>query len=67
MAVKKIDYHELQTELDEIMAKLQREDIDVDEALKAYERGLNIVKELEQYLAGAENRVREIKAKFGKE
>lgn len=64
MASKKINYQKLQAELDEIMRQLQREDISVDEALKAYERGLAIVKELEQYLGQAENRVREIKAKF---
>jgi len=64
MASKKINYQRLRTELDEIMGQLQREDIDVDEALKHYERGLIIVKELEQYLGQAENRVRELKTKF---
>lgn len=67
MASKQINYQKLQVELDEIMHKLQREDIDVDEALKYYERGLTIVKQLEEYLSGAENRVREIKAKFTNE
>lgn len=67
MASKQINYQKLQAELDEIMHKLQREDIDVDEALKYYERGLTIVKQLEEYLSGAENRVREIKAKFTSE
>jgi len=64
MTAKQINYQKLQTELDEIMGRLQSEDIDVDEALKHYERGLVIVKELEEYLAGAENRVRELKTKF---
>lgn len=63
-ASKPIDYQKLQAELDGIMHDLQREDIDVDEALKRYERGLGIIKELEKHLAKAENRVREIKAKY---
>ncbi|HUY85426.1 MAG TPA: exodeoxyribonuclease VII small subunit [Candidatus Dormibacteraeota bacterium] len=67
MAAKQINYQKLQAELDQIMHELQREDIDVDEALKAYERGLSIIKDLEQYLGQAENRVREIKAKFAGE
>lgn len=64
MASKQINYQKLQAELDEIMRQLQSGDIDVDEALKHYERGLAIVKLLEEYLEQAENRVREIKAKF---
>lgn len=67
MANKQINYQQLQAELNEIMSRLQREDTDVEEALKDYERGLAIVKELEQYLANAENRVREIKAKYSSE
>lgn len=67
MASKQINYQKLQAELDGIMQELQREDIDIDEALKHYERGLIIIKDLEQYLEGAENRVREIKAKFADE
>jgi len=64
MATKKINYQKLQAELNEIMNQLQREDTDVDEALKLYERGLSIVKELERYLGQAENRVRELKTRF---
>lgn len=67
MASKQINYQKLQAELDGIMHELQREDIGVDEALKHYERGLTIIKNLEQYLGQAENRVREIKAKYTNE
>ena len=58
------DYQALKSELDVIMNELQRSDIDVDDALKNYKRGLEIVKQLEQYLEGAENSVVELKAKF---
>lgn len=64
MTSKKIDYQKLQSELNDIMRQLQSEDINVDEAIKRYERGLAIVKQLEAYLSQAENRVREIKTKF---
>ena len=37
-------------------------DLDVDEAVKFYERGMEISKELEAYLKDAENKVTKIKA-----
>lgn len=57
-----INYQELSAELDEVVAKLQSEDIDVDAALTLYERGLAITKQLETYLKTAENKVVKIKA-----
>ena len=57
-------YEELRAELDAIMAELVREDLDVDTALKHYQRGLELVNQLEQYLKTAENKVVEFKAKF---
>lgn len=59
-----IDYTTLKTELDSVMLELQREDLDVDAALRHYERGLELVRQLEQYLKTAENRVVQLKAKF---
>lgn len=64
---KKIDYQTLSAELDAIMAELQKDNLDVDEALKHYERGLELVKELESYLQNAENKITELKATFTKE
>ena len=57
-------YETLKTELDSLMLELQREDLDVDSALKHYQRGLELVQQLEDYLQTAENQVRELKAKF---
>jgi exodeoxyribonuclease VII small subunit len=65
MAKKAIDYQALKNELDDIMQSLQQEDLDVDQALEHYERGLKLVKTLEDYLKTAENRVTELKARFG--
>ena len=58
---KEIDYKTLSAELDEILIKLQSTDLDVDEAVKAYERGMAIAKELEAYLKQAENKIKKIR------
>ncbi len=64
MTTKKLDYAALSSELDTVMAELQRDDLGVDEALKHYERGLELVKLLGEYLETAENKITELKATF---
>jgi exodeoxyribonuclease VII small subunit len=54
----------LQTELDEILSKMQHDELDIDEAVKSYERGMEIIKQLESYLSKAENTVTKLQAKF---
>lgn len=54
------DYKKLSTELDEILTKLSSNDLDVDEALKLYERGTTIAKQLEKHLKTAENKIKKI-------
>lgn len=60
----RLSYQVLAGELDDILVELQQADLDVDEAVKKYERGLTLIKELETYLGEAENRVSKLKAKF---
>lgn len=60
------NYQALKTELESVLAKLQTEDVDVDEALSLYERGLELVQQLDTYLKTAENTVKELKARFNK-
>jgi exodeoxyribonuclease VII small subunit len=60
------NYQALKTELEGVMDKLQAEDLDVDEALILYQRGLELVKQLDSYLKTAENTVHELKARFDK-
>ncbi len=55
-------YQELKTELDDIMAELSREDLDIDKALEYYKRGITLVKQLETYLKTAENKIQELQA-----
>lgn len=64
--MKEFDYQKLSEELDGILEHLQTADLDIDEAVKQYERGMQIVKELEAYLKAAENKVTKIKASFEK-
>lgn len=61
---KVINYRELSSELDDILNKLQSGELDIDEAVKLYERGMVITKELEDYLKDAENKATKIKASF---
>lgn len=61
MTTKK-DYQSLSAELDEILVMLQSADIDIDEAIKAYERGIVVANELENYIKNAENKITKIKA-----
>lgn len=62
MAEKITDYEALSTELDEILNKLQSAELNVDEAVGLYERGMKIAKELESYLQEADNKVAKVKA-----
>ena len=59
-----IDYETLRVELEDVLRALQREDLDVDEALEYYQRGLELIKQLEGYLKDAENTVVKLQAKF---
>ena len=64
MPESKPNYQQLREELDEVMAELQREDLDVDKALEYYKRGLELIQKLEKHLDGAENKIQDIKTKF---
>lgn len=52
-----INFTEATTELDTIIAKLQTGDVEVDEAITLHARGSTLIKELEAYLATAENTI----------
>jgi exodeoxyribonuclease VII small subunit len=57
MAKDTVDYASMNAELEEIIAQLQQDSLDIDAAIKAYERGLKLVTQLETYLQAAENKV----------
>lgn len=56
------NYQTLNDELQLTISDMQREDMDIDKAIQLYDRGLQIIKELETYLLTAENKINELKA-----
>jgi exodeoxyribonuclease VII small subunit len=64
MATKKTDYQTLNKELEAVLQKLQGGELTIDEALPAYERGVELVALLEKQLTTAQNRVTELQAKL---
>ena len=56
-----LDYPALSAELDSVLSRLQMPDIAVDDAVKLYERGLEIVTQLEQHVRAAENSIEQLK------
>lgn len=54
------NYHALNAALDEVLAALQQTDIGVDEAVKLYEKGLQLVTQLETHLSQAENTIEKL-------
>lgn len=56
------NYQQLSIELATVMAELEQGDLEIDDAVRCYERGLELVKLLENHLTKAENRVTKLKA-----
>lgn len=57
------DYASANAELERIIGNLQQDDLDIDLAMRDYERGLELIAQLEKYLKTAENKVTKLKAK----
>ncbi len=62
---KKSDFGEAYKELEEIVAWFEREDVDLDEGLAKFERGLALAARCRAKLREVENKVKEIQSKFG--
>ncbi len=59
----KLNYQSLRDELDEVLDKIQSDSVDVDEAIKLYEKGIELAKKLEDYLNTAQNKITKISKK----
>jgi exodeoxyribonuclease VII small subunit len=59
----KQSYRELEEQLEAVLAQLQSDTIDVDEALKLHEQGSKLLAALESRLAEAEHHVEALKTK----
>ena len=58
-------FGEAYKELEGIIAWFENEDVDLEEGLKKFERGLALAKQCKDRLKEVENKVVHIKAKFG--
>jgi exodeoxyribonuclease VII small subunit len=58
-----LSYKDLNDELDTIISELQSNDLDIDKVLTEYERGIDVISKLENYLNQAENKVNKLSAK----
>lgn len=64
MSTTDANYRSLQAELTQILAQLDNPDLDIDQAIKHYERGMVIVWQLDKYLTTAQNKINKVKASF---
>lgn len=64
MAQEKFNFTKAYQEIEEINEWFQGEDIDLDEALRKYERGIELVKKCQERLKEAENQFAQIKKKY---
>ncbi|HPQ22962.1 MAG TPA: exodeoxyribonuclease VII small subunit, partial [Candidatus Paceibacterota bacterium] len=60
MIEEKINFTKAYQEIEEINEWFQNEDIDLEEALKKYERGMELIKKCKERLNEAENKFEEI-------
>lgn len=56
------DHQTLSAELQRVLGELQRPDVQVDEAVKLYEQGLQLAAKLEAHLKQAENKIQKLQA-----
>jgi len=64
MVEEKFNFTKAYQEIEEINEWFQEEEIDLDEALKKYERGMELVNKCKERLKEAENKFEEIKKKY---
>lgn len=57
-------YSQMQAELDEILAWFDRENADINEALKRYERAMKLIADMEAYLQLSGNKLKKINSQF---
>lgn len=62
--VKQSNFADSFAELEKITEEFENEEIDLDQGLKKFERGLELASELKKKLNEAENKVETIRKKF---
>jgi len=64
MTEKKFNFSEAYKEIEEIGTWFQKESIDLDEAIKKYERGLFLISKCKDRLKETENKLKEIQTQY---
>ena len=66
MAAKKQSYEENITQIDEILEKLESEELSLDDSISEYEKAIKVIKESEKLLEAGEGKVMKVLEKNGK-
>ena len=66
MAIKKQSYEENITQIDEILEKLESEELSLDDSISEYEKAIKLIKESEKLLEAGEGKVMKVLEKNGK-
>ena len=66
MAVKKQSYEENISQIDEILEKLESEELSLDDSISEYEKAIKLIKESEKLLEAGEGKVMKVLEKNGK-
>lgn len=66
MAAKKQSYEENITQIDEILEKLESEELSLDNSISEYEKAIKLIKESEKLLEAGEGKVMKVLEKNGK-
>lgn len=66
MAAKKQSYEENITQIDEILEKLESEELSLDDSISEYEKAIKLIKESEKLLEAGEGKAMKVLEKNGK-
>ena len=66
MAVRKQSYEENITQIDEILEKLESEELSLDDSISEYEKAIKLIKDSEKLLEAGEGKVMKVLEKNGK-
>ncbi|WP_374123275.1 exodeoxyribonuclease VII small subunit [Leptotrichia hongkongensis] len=66
MAVKKQSYEENIAQIDEILEKLESEELSLDDSISEYEKAIKLIKDSEKLLEVGEGKVIKVLEKNGK-
>ncbi len=64
MSKNNFDFTKAYKEIEEINEWFQKEEIDLEEALEKYERGMELIKKCRERLEKSKNKFKEIKDKY---